>query len=288
MNENKAKYMCEHCEKGYKIKKRCNEHEEICKIKYLCKKSDIKKELDKIDENLENLENTITYSQLVKFVIQLNNKVEKLEETIKKHEKQKISITEYLNTKYHLTNPKPIQTFNQWINNLFIQYSDIEYLFENSFIHTLENIITRELFEKQSPTTVPSPSQNTYPLFASSDNTKKFYYYENMFSPSTSTTAQIQIQIPIWQTADSTNNIFKIIFGRIYHQMIKTLFSWGELNGEKRKKDENIEAGFQTAMHKITNMNVDTNQNQYLFYIKKIIHKHIKKEIKTVIEYDFE
>lgn len=283
-----AKYICEYCEKGYKIKKHCNIHEEICKINYLCKKSDMKKELDKIDDNLENLEKTITYSQLVKFVIQLNNKVEKLEETIKKHEKQKISITEYLNTKYHLTNPKPTQTFNQWINNLFIQNSDIEYLFENSFTHTLENIIIRELFEKQSPSPSPSPSpsQNTYPVFALFDNTKKFYYYENMYPPSTSTTTQTQT--PLWQISDSTNNIFKIISGRIYHQMIKTLFSWGETNREKRKEDENIEAGFQTAMQKITNMNADTNQNQYLFYIKKIIHKHVNKEINSVIEYDFE
>ena len=133
LNLNKSSSQCcVYCGKNYKNKTSLNKHRILCELYYNSKNRKLK------EDEIEVPSQRKLYLMLLEFADKFNNLEEKVNEINKLviKDKKKINIIKWLND-----NMRPQINFNQLFERIIINDTDdVDYLFENSFIDTLNNI----------------------------------------------------------------------------------------------------------------------------------------------------
>jgi len=151
---------CVYCGKTYKKRLNLEKHILLCEITRKPGHS-IKKSEDEDTDGDAFIEN-ISSKNLCKMVIQLAMKCNKLENTVSELSKyvnkkiQKIDIIEYLNENTKSTN-KQIVLFENITEFISVEESDVEFLFYNSFIETVNTILARYIYKPSEKSEIQIP-----------------------------------------------------------------------------------------------------------------------------------
>ena len=155
----------------------------------------------------------------------------------------------------------PEINFNQLLDRIIIDDTDVDYLFENSFMDTLNNIFSKYIYNSL---------QNEKPIFAFIEKPNTFYVYEN---------EEIK-----WVEL-SKENLIQFL-NKVYIKIQRVFYNWKKNKITDIKANEKLSIKCDKTIIKI--MDISFKQDSTLLKIKTIIYTKIKTEIKAIIEYEFE
>jgi hypothetical protein len=190
------------------------------------------------------------------------NKLERKVETMSKFviKKKKINVLIWLND-----NIKPEFLFEGLIEKIEILDEDIDYLCNNSFLETLNNIFSRNIYNISH--------ENSYPIYAFVQKSHLFYIYDKINDNKTE-----------WHEL-CREKLIKFL-NKILMKMLKYFNDW------KKKKSEEIKTNdsFATICDKTTVklVSMDFKNEHTLGKFKSALYNKIKKNMKAFIEYEFE
>ena len=242
---------CVYCGKSYRKKTNLEKHVIICDLLNKSKSKVIEDSEDDLPSQRK------MYELLLEFASKVNKLEEKVEElnkwVVKK--KNKINLIEWLNAKNI-----PDMKFDNIIENIIIEQDDINYLFQNSFIDTLNHIFSKNIYNMNE----------TGPLFAFSHKTNVFYYYENQNNK--------------W--AILSNELLIKFLNKVHMKVLRWFSQYKKDNAIKMQDDECFSILCDKTSFKI--MNIDFNQENILSKIKTNMYSKMKTDIKGLVEYEFE
>ena len=254
LNLNKpSSQCCVYCGKNYKNKTNLNKHRILCELYYNSKNRKLK------EDEIEVPSQRKLYLMLLEFADKFNNLEEKVNEINKlviKH-KKKINIIKWLND-----NMRPQINFNQLFERIIINDTDdVDYLFENSFIDTLNNIFSKYIYNLL---------QNEKPILAFIEKSNTFYVYEN---------EEIK-----WVEL-SKENLIKFL-NKIYMKIQRMFYNWKKNKQTEIKANDKLSLKCEKTTIKI--MDISFKNDSTLSKIKTIMYTRLKIEMKAIIEYEFE
>ena len=255
---------CEYCGKEYKRKINFDKHFILCEIVYKAKKKD--RRIDK--ENEEINEEMPTQKQMYKMILELALKYNKLEEKMElmnkwvDKTKKKINVLDWLNTSSNL---KPEIIFDNLADSISILESDLDLLFNGNFDNILNEIFTRNFYQKD---------ESEISLFAFIQKTNTIYVYSK-------DTSSLQA---VWIELSREKLIY--FLNKVHFKIVKTLSEWKKNNSEKINNSDKLEEIYNKA--KIKLMGIDFKHDSTLNKIKLSIYNKMKKDMKALIEYEFE
>ena len=142
-----SRLCCKLCNKDYKRKINYDKHVILCEIMYRAKTKN-----KKIDKEAEEIEQELPPPKIMyKMLLELALKYDKLEEKMElmnkfvNKTKKKINILDWLNNNSNL---KPEIIFDNLVDSINIIESDLNILFNSNFYDMLNEIFTRNLYEK--------------------------------------------------------------------------------------------------------------------------------------------
>ena len=143
---------CIYCGKSYKTRMNLEKHLILCEITQQSKRS-LSHSKDKDDDDYEDnlMHQNIFSKKLYQIVMQLAVKCNRLENKVADLSKyvtkkiQKIDVIDYLNNSTKSTNA-PTLLFDNITEIITVDQSDIEFLFHNSFIETVNLILSRSIY----------------------------------------------------------------------------------------------------------------------------------------------
>ena len=255
---------CEYCGKDYKRKINYDKHFILCEIVYKAKKKDkrIDKETEEINEEMP------TQKQMYKMILELALKYSKLEEKMElmnkwvDKTKKKINVLDWLNTSSNL---KPDLIFDNLADSIIILESDLDLLFNGNFDNILNEIFTRNIYQKD---------ESEISLFAFIQKTNTIYVY----------TKDDSILELVWIELSREKLIY--FLNKVHFKIVKTLSEWKKNNNEKLNNSDQLEEMYNKA--KIKLMGIDFKHDSTLSKIKLSIYNKMKKDMKALIEYEFE
>jgi hypothetical protein len=180
--KNKIKHSvmcCVYCGKSYKKRINLEKHIILCEISHDSKRSSSHSNNNN-DYDTDNLiQQNISSKKLYQIVIQLSIKCNRLENKLADLSKyvtkkiQKINIIDYLNNNTRTTN-YPTLLFENITEIINVEQSDIEYLFHNSFMDTVNTILSRNIYDNNSKNELPIASfkekKNTIYVYSKNNN----------------------------------------------------------------------------------------------------------------------
>jgi hypothetical protein len=248
-----TKHTCVSCNKQYTRKTDCNKHELSCKIIKQTKR-----------ESTIMMETTnLSHEELCILVQDLTYKMSKMEEMFLSMQKmvvkqnKKINIIEWLNE-----NNIPLYTFKCFQENISKQVNQthIECLIQNNLLFTIHMIFeNNELIASSSPIYCLEQKQNI------------FYVCESI-SPC------------VWK--QMTKEMITQMFDYIHSKIFREIVVWKNKNKHAIENHDNMSILYNTTMGKL--MNIDFTQDSVLCKIKTSIFNYLKKDLKNIIEYEFE
>ena len=125
MDKKNFVFQCVHCNKKYKSETCYNKHVNICRFL----------NNDSLNNDSEEREHIPNKSEMWQIILHQNNRLIKLEKELDKlkrydyYQKKKISVIDYLNSKY-----KPNYSYEEWEKNITIGKDDLNYIFEHGSI----------------------------------------------------------------------------------------------------------------------------------------------------------
>jgi hypothetical protein len=253
---NSNKLYCNICNKHYTKKTSLDKHKILCDFKIKTKRE---RQIE-----AEEQEDMPSYYQLIKIVQELTLKLIKTEEKMDKmtklvnNKKRKLNIILWLNT-----NIVPTIGFLEWVHtSLIVNSTHFENLMENTIFHTIQQI-----FEDNFKTDF------IYPITCFLQQTGVFYICEKKVNGS-----------PEWKKLILDDMI--LILSTIQKNMIKELTKWKVTNQHKFDDDAKLSILFNKSVIKL--MNIKFSQNNNLSRIKNGLYNYLKKDLKSVMEYEFE
>ena len=259
-----TKSCCEYCNKEYKTKKALNHHVILCEIVYKAKRRDktTNKESDEIYEKLPSQKQM--YEMLLEVTLKMTKMEEKMEQMQKwvDKTKKKINVLDWLNNSSNL---KPEIEFDSLADNIHILDSDVLLLFDVDFYDTLNEIFIRNIYNKE---------ETNIPLFSFIQKTNTIYVYNK--------------DITSLETGWIELSREKLIYflNKIHFKIVKTLTEWNKKNIDKINSSDKLAEIYNKA--KIKLMSVDFKHDQTLSKVKFSIYNKMKKDMKSLIEYEFE
>jgi len=259
-----SRLCCEYCGKDYKRKINYDKHFILCEIVYKAKKKDkrIDKETEEINEEMP------TQKQMYKMILELALKYSKLEEKMElmnkwvDKTKKKINVLDWLNTSSNL---KPDLIFDNLADSIIILESDLDLLFNGNFDNILNEIFTRNIYQKD---------ESEISLFAFIQKTNTIYVY-------TKDDSTLEL---VWFELSREKLIY--FLNKVHFKIVKTLSEWKKNNNEKLNNSDQLEEMYNKA--KIKLMGIDFKHDSTLSKIKLSIYNKMKKDMKALIEYEFE
>ena len=245
----KTSQCCVYCGKSYKNKTNLNKHRILCELYYNSKTK---------EDEIEVPSQRKLYLMLLELANKFNNIEEKIDEINKcVIKKKKINIIKWLN--YNITSQI---NFNQLFEQIIINYTDVDYLFEHSFIDTLDNIFSRCIYNNLL--------ENEKPIFAFIENPNTFYIYEN---------EEIK-----WVEL-SKENLIKFL-NKVYMKILDMFYNWKKNKQTEIKSNDTLSIKCDKTLMKI--MDISFKQNTVLSKIKTIMYTNLKIKMKAIVEYEFE
>ena len=194
-------------------------------------------------------------SELADKFNKLEEKVDEINKLVVK-KKKKINIIKWLND-----NITPQINFNQLFEKIIIDDTDVDYLFQNSFLDTLNNIFSKYIY---------NPLENEKSLFAFIEKPNTFYVYEN---------DEIK-----WVEL-TKENLIKFL-NKVYMKIQRVFYDWKKNKLTEIKANDNLSIKCDKTTIKI--MDISVKHDSTLSKIKTMMYTRIKTEIKAIIEYEFE
>ena len=180
--KNKIKHSalcCIYCGKSYKTKLNLDKHLILCEITHKSKRSSSDSNLD--DDNNDLLLQTVSSKKLYEIVMHLVLKCNRLEHKVadlSKHvskQHKKLDIIDHLNNITSATNI-PILVFENITELVVVEQSDIEFLFYNSFIDTVNSILSRRIYVQQI-NNINNDNNSLLPIAAFIQKANTIYVY---------------------------------------------------------------------------------------------------------------
>ena len=145
---------CIYCGKSYKTRMNLEKHLILCEITQQSKRS-LSHSKDKDDDDDEDnlMHQNFSSKKLYQIVMQLAVKCNRLENKVADLSKyitkkiQKIDVVDYLNNSTKSTNTQTL-LFENITEIITVDQSDIEFLFHNSFMETVNLILSRSIYNK--------------------------------------------------------------------------------------------------------------------------------------------
>lgn len=265
-------HICTHCNKKYVRKSDCAKHEASCNI--LCKNQ---RESTILAEECENL---YTIKQLSIIVQELTFKYVKMEEKLAymqkwvEKQKKKINIINWLNE-----NNIPTNTFKHLKETFCNQISQqhIEYLIQTNLITTIQNIFeNNELLSVSSPIFCLEQKHNTFYIFKEQEKEKE--------QESNKAENEISISITCWDIMTKVEFISLLNF--IHSKLLREIIVWKKNNEYAIANEDKMSNLYNKTMIKL--MEIDLANDNILCKIKTALFTYLKKDLKNLIEYEFE
>ena len=217
---------CIYCGKSYKTRMNLEKHLVLCEITHKPNKQNHNEcEMVEVDELLDD---SISSKKLYQIVIQLSIKCNRLENKLadlSKHVTKKIKkmdIIDYLNNATRATN-LPTLLFENITEIINVEQSDIEYLFHNSFMDTVNTILSRNIYDNNSKNELPIAS------FKEKKNTIYVYTKNNNNNN--------QTQNPTWSIVTREN--FIRFLNIIQFKISKAFSEWRKNNSQLLNDNDN-------------------------------------------------
>jgi hypothetical protein len=154
--------------------------------------------------------------------------------------------------------------FENLVEKIIITYDDILYLFENSFIETLNNIFSKSLYNL-----INDPNYNI-PIFTFVQKTNIFYIYESQEA------GWIEL---------SKEQLIKFL-NKVHMKLFRVFSEYKRLHSDKLREDESFSVLCDKTSVKM--MNIDFRQDSTLGRIKSMMYSKMKTDMKALVEYEFE
>jgi hypothetical protein len=251
---------CIYCGKSYKKKTNMDKHTLLCELI-----SDSKKRKNLITED-ENMDQDIPSNRkMYQILLELGSRFNKMEEKMDEinkwiiKKKKKINVIEWLNM-----NMKPEILFDNLIEKIIVTHDDIKYLFEKTFIETLNHIFSKSIYNL-----INDPNYNI-PIFAFVQKTNIFYIYETRES------GWIEL---------SKDQLVKFL-NKVHMKLFRVFSEYKRLHNEELRNDESFSVLCDKTSVKM--MNIDFRQENILGKTKTIMYSKMKTDMKALVEYEFE
>jgi hypothetical protein len=246
----KIKYKCDHCARVYTRKPYYDRHIACCKI---LQKTSRERKL----ENEEN-DDTPTLRELYVMIQEFGKKYEEINEKLDyltkyvETKKKQLSIVDWLNT-----NIKCDIEFHKWMENIDFCDEYLNYVFQSNLIDGISYIF-QDVIAKYEDSSLPIRA------FDQKDSTF-FIYIENEWIIMNKETFE----------------------GMIYFMkknLLKLFKIWQDKNESKLKTDS-FSSIYMQNVHKLMGGKIPF-EKQYLL-IKSKLYKHLKCDLKTIIQFEF-
>jgi hypothetical protein len=229
--KNKIKHSvmcCIYCGKSYKTRMNLEKHLILCEITQQSKSSF---SYSNNDDNDIDTETDISSKKLYQIVVQLSLKCNRLENKLADLSKcitkkmEKIDIIDYLNSTTRTTN-YPTLLFENITEIINVEQSDIEFLFHNSFLDTVNNILSRNIYDNNAKNELPIAS------FKEKKNTIYVYSKNNDHNQNNN-----QTQNPTWMIV--TREKFIRFLNIIQFKISKAFSEWRKNNSQLLNDNDN-------------------------------------------------
>jgi hypothetical protein len=264
---------CTHCGKGYKSRNAFEKHLILCEI--LSKTKNKKAIQIDIEEDDDIPSNRRMYLML----LELGNKYNKLEQKMEEmnkwvvQKKKKMNMLEWLNT-----NIEPTYTFDLLPSKIIVTDTIIEFLLNNSFNDTLNELFSDNLLytHHNASDDTEEEKKEVVPLFASGQKANTFYIYDKLKTETDKTDG--------WEEL-SKEKFIKFL--NIMQMKISIAFSdWKKQNKSKLSDDDSLTTLCDKALAKI--MSPNFKQEAISIKVKHMMYNKIKTDVKALVEYEFE
>jgi 23S rRNA pseudoU1915 N3-methylase RlmH len=259
-----SRLCCEYCGKEYKRRINYDKHFILCEIIYNARKKD-----KRIDRETEETNNELpSQKQMYQMILELALKYHKLEEKVElmskwvDKKKKKINVLDWLNTSSGL---KPELIFDNLADSISILESDINLLFNGNFYDMLNEIFVRNIYDK---------NESEVSLFAFIQKTNTIFIYSK----------QNTVSETSWIELSRENLIY--FLNKVHYKIVKVLIEWNKKNRENPNFSEKMEEMYNKSNIKL--MGIDFKHEPVLSKIKFSIYNKMKKDMKALIEYEFE
>ena len=246
---------CIYCGKSYKTRINLDKHLILCEIYHKSK--------TKTNNYSNDDENNLIPSQknMYQIIVELTLKCNRLENKVNElsknmlHRIKKIDVLEFLKNDMY----KPDLDFDNITEIVTIQQTDVDYLFNNSYLDTMNYILSRNIYNSESNIQNIQNIQNISKLPIVAFNEKKNVIY--IYSQSN------------WTTVSKDN--FIRFLNIIQLKISKALSEWRKINSQKLIESDAQSILYDKTFSKLmaVEFRTDTNYNKYYNNIYNKIKK---------------
>jgi hypothetical protein len=244
---------CIYCGNHYKKKISLDKHLILCEITHskTVKKRETNDDEYK-DNDVDDLYDNISTKNLCKIVMQLAMKCNRLENKVADLSKyvtkkiQKIDILDYLNNMTKTTN-QPILLFDNIITTVIVEDSDIEFLFYNSFMETMNLILSKNIYKQLE-------NELSLPVRAYTQKNYIIYVYTNQSNQTN----------PTWTIV--TKDKFVRFLNNIQLKISKALSEWRKKNIEMLNESDSKSILYDKTFSKIMDPDFKLEKTYIKFY----------------------
>jgi len=226
--KNKIKHSimcCIYCGKSYKTRMTLEKHLILCEISHQSKRTSSHSNNNNDDDTDALMQQNISSTKLYQIVVQLSMKCNRLENKLADLSKhvtkkiEKINIIDYLNNNTRTTN-YPTLLFENITEIINVEQSDIEFLFNNSFLDTVNHILSRSIYDNNA--------KNELPIAAFKEKKNTIYVYTKINN---------QEQNPSWTIV--TSEKFIRFLNIIQFKISKAFSEWRKNNADLLNENDN-------------------------------------------------
>ena len=250
MSKGKAKYSCSFCMRKYKVKTYFDRHVATCELVHKTKKER--------NQDMEALADTPDHRQLYEMVLALSLKNRELEEKIAGLEKwanirkKRLHVKDWLDENY-----KDVASFDILIDELRVTKNHFEIVCEYDYVEGITMILKEYLpLENEADLPIKAFDQKDNVLFIKNNDG--------------------------WETM-SSNELNQVITG-IAKKIMDHFVQWQETNKDKTEQDRYQDL-YVDRLQKVIGGNF--KKDQIFTKIRRNIYKHLKMNLKNVLQFEF-
>lgn len=249
---------CLHCGKGYKTRINLEKHLVLCELLHKSKRT---------SANDDEEQEMPSQKKMFQMLLELGQKYSKLEEKMDEinkwvvKKKKKVNVLDWLNV-----NMVPDLIFENLTDKISIIESDIDFLLQNSFLDTINEIFDRTIY---------NTSETEKPIFAFAQKTNTFYIYE---TNSNDNSELSWLELP-------KDKLIRFL-NKMQMKISKNFYEWRKKNAEKIRDNDSLSILCDNAVLKI--MSIEFKQDSTLSKMKSMMYNRMKTDMKALIEYEFE
>jgi uncharacterized protein YeeX (DUF496 family) len=264
-----SKPCCIWCGKDYKTKINLEKHVILCELIH---KSNSKKKSVSCDDISEDLPSP---KKMYQMLLELGYKYSKLEEKMEQvnkfvvKNKKKINVIEWLNS-----NATPNLVFDKLIDIINVIDSDVEYLMNNSFLDTMNLVLSRFLYHLESGESIFTP------LFAFSQKVNIFYAFVQSSDKDTSDKENngVWMELP--------KDKLCLFLMRVQIKISKAFHEWKKPRANKIRDEDSFAVLCDKTLIKIMANEFKTEAT--FNKMRGIMYNKMKTDMKAILEYEFE